>query len=86
MGNRWQVQTAKARFSEPIEKTVAEGPQIVTRRGVETAVVAPIGLWRNRERGAKPNLKEVLLSPEPRSESLAAPRRLFNRRPATRLE
>lgn len=86
MDNRWQVQTAKARFSELIEKTVTEGPQVVTRRGVETAVVAPIELWRNLERGARPNLKELLLAPEPRSETLAAPRRLFNRRPAPRFE
>ena len=27
MSNRWQVQTAKARFSELLEKAVAEGPQ-----------------------------------------------------------
>ena len=34
MSKRWQVQDAKARFSELIETSVAEGTQIVTRRGV----------------------------------------------------
>lgn len=86
MDNRWQVRTARARFRELIEKTVTEGPQIVTRRGVETAVVAPIELWRTLERAARPNLKELLLAPEPRSESLAVPRRRFNARPAPRSE
>ena len=37
MDNRWQVQTAKARFSEFLERSLDEGPQIVTRRGVEAA-------------------------------------------------
>ena len=86
MDNRWEVQTAQARFGELIEKTVAEGPQIVTRRGVETAVVAPIDLWRKLERGARRNLKELLLAPEPRSESLAVPRRPLARRPPPRFE
>ena len=39
MSNRWQVQSAKARFSEFLERTLDEGPQIVTRRGIETARV-----------------------------------------------
>ena len=42
----WPVQDAKARFSELLEASVKEGPQIVTRRGVETAVVVPIEEWK----------------------------------------
>ena len=38
----WPVQEAKARFSELLEKSVTEGPQVVTKRGVETAVLVPI--------------------------------------------
>ena len=30
MSNIWQVQDAKARFSEMLETSLAEGPQIVT--------------------------------------------------------
>ena len=80
MNNRWQVQTAKARFSELLEKTMAEGPQIVTRRGIETAVVVPLEQWRSLLRIAQPNLKDLLLAPAPRTESLAPPRRRLVRR------
>lgn len=39
MGKPWQLQEAKNRFSELIEKVHREGPQRVTRRGKEVAVV-----------------------------------------------
>lgn len=77
MSNIWQVQDAKARFSEMLETSLAEGPQIVTKRGVETAALVPIEHWRRLERMAKPNLKELLLAPEPRTETLTPPRRNF---------
>lgn len=35
----WQLQDAKARFSEVIKKAEAEGPQHITVRGAPTAVV-----------------------------------------------
>ena len=35
----WPLQDAKNRFSQLVEQALAEGPQIVTRRGRETAVV-----------------------------------------------
>ena len=75
MENVWQVQDAKARFSELLDTSLAEGPQIVTRRGVETAVLVPIEQWRRLERMTKPDLKELLLAPEPRTEQLTPPRR-----------
>jgi len=42
----WPVQDAKARFSELLDTTLREGPQIVTRRGKEEAVVVPIDEWK----------------------------------------
>lgn len=36
---------AKARFSEFLEATIKNGPQIVTGRGIETAVLVPIEEW-----------------------------------------
>ena len=57
MSRTWQVQTAKARFSEFLERSLAEGPQIVTKRGVETAVLVPIDQWRRLERQAKPDIR-----------------------------
>jgi antitoxin Phd len=38
----WQVQDAKARFSELLDETLEKGPQVVTKRGVETAVLVSI--------------------------------------------
>jgi len=64
----WPVQEAKARFSELLEKSISEGPQIVTKRGVETAVLVPIDEWRRLQERARPTLKELLLAPEPRFE------------------
>ena len=64
----WQVQDAKARFSEFFEASLKEGPQIVTRRGVEAAVLVPIEEWRRLQRAARPSLKQLLLAPEPRFE------------------
>ena len=46
MCRRWPVQDAKSKFSELLDTTLAEGPQIVTKRGVETAVLLPIEQWR----------------------------------------
>jgi prevent-host-death family protein len=38
----WPVQDAKVRFSELLETAQREGPQVVTRRGREAAVLVPI--------------------------------------------
>ena len=35
----WALQDAKNRFSEVVNHALKEGPQIVTRRGAETAVL-----------------------------------------------
>jgi antitoxin Phd len=37
----WQLQTAKARFSELFRRARAEGPQYVTKSGKEAVVVVP---------------------------------------------
>lgn len=44
--NVWQLQEAKAKFSELVERAVSSGPQVVTRRGVETVVVVSAGEYR----------------------------------------
>ena len=82
MGNTWRVQDAKARFSEMLEASLVNGPQVVTKRGVETAVLVPIEHWRRLQRMTRPNLKELLLAPEARTDALTPPRRSFRRRPA----
>ena len=42
----WQVQEAKTRFSEVIERARTEGPQTITRHGAERAVVLSIEEYR----------------------------------------
>ena len=86
MSNVWQVQDAKARFSEMLETSLTEGPQIVTRRGVETAVLVPIEQWRRLERMTRPGLKELLLTPEARTEELTPPRPEYRRRASVSFE
>ncbi len=39
MPRSWQLQEAKNKFSEVVEEAIKKGPQIITRRGVETVVV-----------------------------------------------
>jgi prevent-host-death family protein len=76
----WQVQDAKARFSELLDETVRKGPQVVTRRGIETAILVPIEEWRRLQKAARPSLKELLLGAGPRFEELIPERRGFKRR------
>src|SRR5690242_438980 len=38
----WQLQTAKAQFSELFRRASTEGPQVVTRQGKEQVVVLPV--------------------------------------------
>lgn len=64
----WQVQDAKARFSEFLDASLQDGPQVVTRRGVEAAVLVPIEEWRRLQRASRPTLKELLLAPDNRFE------------------
>src|SRR5262249_55181715 len=39
MQKSWQIQEAKNKLSEVVEEAIENGPQILTRRGVEIAVV-----------------------------------------------
>jgi len=82
----WQVQEAKARFSEMLESTVSEGPQVVTKRGVEAAVLISIDEWTRLKRLARRDLKELLLAPEARTETLTPPRTRYRHREPPPLE
>ncbi len=82
----WQVQDAKARFSEFLDASLKKGPQVVTRRGVETAVLVPIAEWRRLQKAARPSLKSLLLGPDaPRFEDLVPERGNLRRRPPVSL-
>jgi prevent-host-death family protein len=81
----WQLQEAKARFSEFLDAALTKGPQVVTRRGVETAVLVPIAEWRRMQSVSRPSIKELLMS-GPRFENLIPPRRKLRRRPPVEFE
>jgi prevent-host-death family protein len=76
----WPVQDAKARFSEFLEACLAEGPQMVTRRGTEAAVLIPAAEWRRLQEESRPSLKELLLSDEARTDTLTPARGAARRR------
>jgi antitoxin Phd len=76
----WQVQDAKARFSELLDDALKKGPQVVTRRGVEAAVLVPIEEWRRLQNSSRPGLKALLLAPGPRFEDITPKRRNLRRR------
>ena len=82
----WQLQDAKARFSEFLDATLKNGPQVVSRRGIEAAVLVPIEEWRRLQTLARPNLKSLLLEAGPRWNRLAPPTRTFRRRPRLELQ
>lgn len=83
---RWPVQEAKARFSALLDASLKEGPQVVTRRGTETAVLVPMVEWRRLQQGARPSLKELLLADQPRFDDLGPPRTRHRRRAAPAVE
>jgi antitoxin Phd len=70
----WPVQDAKARFSEFLETCLSDGPQMVTRRGAEAAVLVSAEEWRRLHAAAKPSLKALLMSNAARTEHLVPPR------------
>ena len=67
----WQVQKAKARFSEMLDSSMDQGPQIVTKRGVEAAVLVRIDEWRRLRKLARRDIRQLLLAPEARTDQLA---------------
>jgi antitoxin Phd len=61
MGNAWQLQEAKNRFSEVVDEALENGPQVITRRGVETAVLISYAEYR-RLRARQGSLSEFFRS------------------------
>jgi len=49
----WPVQDAKAKFSEFLDACLANGPQMVTKRGAEAAVLVPVHEWRRLQSAAR---------------------------------
>ena len=76
----WPIQDAKARFSEFLETCLSEGPQMVTKRGADAAVLVPVDEWRRLNAAVGPSLKELLLSNQGRGDLLLPGRGRARRR------
>ena len=81
----WPVQDAKARFSEMLDACLKKGPQLVTRRGVDAAVLVPVEQWQRLANDSRPTLKELLLSDAGRGELNIPPRGKWKRRQPERI-
>lgn len=79
----WPVQDAKARFSELLDTCLRDGPQAVSRRGQEQAVLVPMAEWLRLTQQNQPGVKDLLLAEEARTEYLVPPRGHLKRRKAT---
>ena len=63
MNNIWQLQDAKSKFSEMIEQVLANGAQIVTRRGQKTVVVVPFDEYQRLTKRTDSLAQFLLASP-----------------------
>jgi antitoxin Phd len=62
----WQLQTAKAQFSEVFRRARTEGPQIITRQGKEAVVVIPVEQFEGLlSRGRRPKSLSQFLRESP---------------------
>ena len=46
MARVWQLQEAKNKLSEVVNEAIKHGPQIITKRGVETVIVLSYAQYR----------------------------------------
>ncbi|MCK9264591.1 MAG: type II toxin-antitoxin system Phd/YefM family antitoxin [Desulfomonilia bacterium] len=46
MGRAWQIQEAKNKLSEVVDEAIHHGPQVITKRGVEVAVMLSYAEYR----------------------------------------
>ena len=76
----WAVQDAKSHFSEFLQASLTQGPQLVTKHGKEAAVLVPVDQWRRLNAQAGHGFKALLLADHPRMEIPVPERGQRNRR------
>lgn len=57
----WQLQDAKNRFSEVVETSLSKGPQVISRRGKNTAVLLSYGEYQKLTQKRK-SVKQALMA------------------------
>lgn len=78
----WPVADAKARFSELLDAAINKGPQVVSRRGIEAAVLVPIAEWKRLQESTRRPAIDPLTDPNGPHDLHIPPRRKFILRPA----
>jgi antitoxin Phd len=68
MNNIWQLQDAKSKFSEMVERTLVNGAQVVTRRGRKTVVILPFEEYERLTKRVDSLAQFLLASPLPGSD------------------
>ncbi len=63
MTNIWQLQEAKSKFSEVVDRALAQGAQIITRRGRKAVVVLPYSDYERLTRQGSSLAQFLLASP-----------------------
>jgi len=77
----WCVRDATARFRALLDDCVRELPQLVTKRGIDSAMLVPIDTWNRLLHQASPTFKQLLLSDGPRDLPVPQRARLTRRSP-----
>jgi antitoxin Phd len=80
MARIWQIQEAKNKLSEVVEEAIQHGPQVISRRGAEIAVVLSYEEYLTLKK-SKTNLAQFFLESPLRGSGLDLKR---DRRPAGR--
>ncbi len=83
--NIWQLRDAKSKFSEVVDRALAQGVQIITRRGQKTVVVMPFDEYERLSRQGQRLSHFLLESPLSGSElaierDKSLPRKIVNPR------
>ncbi len=77
-------------LSNLLEATLKDGPQVVTKDGIETAVLVPIDEWKKanglKTRKSGRTLKDILLDPNGPHDIDIPPRGRFELRPPFEFE
>jgi prevent-host-death family protein len=68
VNNIWQLQDAKSKFSEMVERALMNGVQIVTRRGRKTVVILPYEEYERLTKHTDSLAQFLLASPLPGSD------------------
>ena len=69
----WQLHEAKNKLSELIDRALSEGPQVITRHGVEVVVVMPFVEYQE-SLASKPKLGDFFLNSPLRDSGLVLER------------